>query len=73
VPSVRSILKLDLTLFLSQDNEGQTPLHYACSCEQEDLIALLLKHKADVNIKDNSGESPLDINASIIESMMKSM
>jgi len=56
-----------------QDNEGQTALHYACCCEQEELIALLLKHKADVNIKDNNGESPLGINAAIIESMMNSL
>jgi ankyrin repeat protein len=56
-----------------QDNEGQTPLHYACVCDQEDLIAVLLRHKADANIKDKSGESPLDINAKVIESLLNSM
>lgn len=46
-----------------QDNEQQTPLHYACNCEHLELIKLLLTHGADPNIKDESGDSPLDLAA----------
>lgn len=36
-----------------------TPLH--CSCGDEALFSLLIQHGADVNLKDPSGQTPLDI------------
>lgn len=43
-----------------QDNEGQTPLHYAAVCEREGIAEFLVKHNASTAIKDNDGLSPLD-------------
>lgn len=45
----------------SQDNDGQTPLHYAASCGHIHIVKCLLKEKADSHIKDNEGFKPLDI------------
>lgn len=43
-----------------QDNEGNTPLHYAVLCEERTLITMLIEHGADMNIKNNEDESALD-------------
>jgi ankyrin repeat protein len=51
---------LSLTNFV-QDNEGQTSLHYAVVCEREALAEFLVKQKADTTIKDEDGNSPLDL------------
>ena len=41
-----------------QDNEGQTPLHYAVVCDRQAIAEYLVKHNADVHVKDNEGASP---------------
>jgi len=46
-----------------QDNEGNTALHYAVLLNDYFIANLLAFHKADVNIKNNEGQSPLDIAA----------
>lgn len=39
-----------------QDNEGQTSLHYAVSCEHKDLVELLLKNKKiNIDLTDSDG------------------
>lgn len=48
-------------LRVSQDNEGQTPLHYAALCDREAIAELLVRHNADTDIKDNDCSSPGDI------------
>lgn len=58
-----------LKLILSQkdidinlvDGEHQTALHYASSCGHKSCVALLLKHSADKNIKDDDENSPIDV------------
>lgn len=45
----------------AQDNDGQTPLHYAVLCEREEIAELLIEHHADQHIKDSDGSSPLDL------------
>uniref|UniRef100_A0A453DH89 Uncharacterized protein n=1 Tax=Aegilops tauschii subsp. strangulata TaxID=200361 RepID=A0A453DH89_AEGTS len=44
-----------------QDNEGQTALHYAVLCEREDIAELLVKHHADLQIKDGDGNTAQDL------------
>ena len=44
-----------------QDNEGQTALHYAVVCEREDIAELLVKHHADLEIKDEDGNTARDL------------
>ncbi|MBO9699052.1 MAG: ankyrin repeat domain-containing protein [Sporocytophaga sp.] len=42
-----------------QDYSGKTPLHYACSKNDPELVDLLLSKGANVNIKDSLGFTPL--------------
>ncbi|KAL5994481.1 hypothetical protein ACLOJK_024533 [Asimina triloba] len=44
-----------------EDNDGQTPLHYAAVCEREAIARLLLDHNADGSLKDNDGQSPCEL------------
>jgi len=44
-----------------QDNEGQTPLHYAVLCDREAIAEYLVKHNADVDVRDNDGTSPSEL------------
>ncbi|KAK9145664.1 hypothetical protein Sjap_005567 [Stephania japonica] len=49
--------------FTSQckDDEGQTPLHYAATCDREAIAEFLVKQNADIASKDNDGCSPSDL------------
>jgi ankyrin repeat protein len=51
-------------LILNQDETGQTPLHYACTCDHEKLVSLLIRFQADPQIKDKDGELPSDCTSS---------
>ena len=42
-----------------QDLLGNTPLIYACSTAKEDTVKFLLKKKANPNISNNEGITPL--------------
>lgn len=42
------------------DNDGDTPLHYAVNGRHEMMVEFLLQHHPDI-IKNDSGETPLDI------------
>lgn len=39
---------------------GNTPLHLAAGREDRSLVQLLLTNKADVNVRDNHGKTPMD-------------
>lgn len=43
----------------SVDLEGKTALHYAAENLKPEWCTLLLKHGADVNARDDKGETPL--------------
>lgn len=59
---VLDTLDYKFLLFWSlKDLEGQTALHYAAVCEREDIAEFLVKHGADVEIKDNEGDCPRDV------------
>ena len=44
-----------------QDKTGKTALHYAVTSECVGLTKALLKNKASVEVKDNNGQSVLDL------------
>jgi ankyrin repeat protein len=65
---VRTLLEADLTLLESKDNEGATPLHYACRrtppsyirrAEQTAVANFLIDKGANVNARDKEGAAPL--------------
>ncbi|XP_034050488.1 ankyrin repeat domain-containing protein 22 [Thalassophryne amazonica] len=43
------------------DYKGNTALHYVCQRKNHRLVLLLLEKKAKTDIKNNDGETPLDI------------
>ncbi|XP_040922640.1 ankyrin repeat domain-containing protein 22 [Toxotes jaculatrix] len=43
------------------DYRGNTALHYVCQRKSHRLVPLLLHRNADTSIKNNDGETPLDI------------
>ena len=45
----------------SKDNNGNTPLHWACYTCAENSINYLLSFMDDVNVQDNKGQTPLHI------------
>ena len=45
----------------SQNNEGNTALHYAYNFNNKPLISILKEYKADLNIKNNLGKIPEEI------------
>ncbi|CDQ67981.1 unnamed protein product [Oncorhynchus mykiss] len=60
-----------LTLF-SQDDEGQTALHYASACEFADVVELLLQAGADPSMKDQEGSLPEEVTeSSTISSLLR--
>jgi ankyrin repeat protein len=46
---------------LPKNNNGETPLHLMGEFGNEDLVALLLAHGAEVNAKSKKGYSPLRV------------
>jgi len=44
-----------------QDNKGNTALHYAIQCSDYIMADLLAYNKADLNIKNKEGVSPMDL------------
>lgn len=43
-----------------KDSDGLTALHYACLCENPEMIDMLVKNGADENVTDNDGSKPKD-------------
>ena len=44
-----------------KNDKGKTALHLACTTGNEDMINLLLKNGADVNVLDDQGNKPFDL------------
>lgn len=45
------------------DASGVTPLHYAAEVGTTEIVRALVSHKANVNVLDTLGSSPLDVAA----------
>lgn len=56
---VKALLKNNPDLVFSKDTNGCTPLLIALSTDHEDVAKWLLSSGADVNARDNRGETPL--------------
>src|SRR5207247_11311837 len=44
--------------FQARDNDGNTPLHIAAKAESGDVLDWLVKHGGDLDVTNNSGETP---------------
>lgn len=51
----------DLNVNFSLDRSGRSPLHQACYTGDDAILRLLLKHGADVLLKDRKGDTALHI------------
>jgi ankyrin repeat protein len=60
---VRKILKADRTLVNAKDNNGKTPLMWACNIGDVVIARYLLENKADPDIKDENDSTALHISA----------
>ncbi|OMJ68134.1 hypothetical protein SteCoe_34499 [Stentor coeruleus] len=40
---------------------GRTPLHFACDCEHEECVLLMLQYKADAHMFDSQGKTPFQL------------
>lgn len=53
------------SLINSRNDNNDTPLHYACGSDNEQMIKVLLEHidlsKVDINAANNQGETPLHL------------
>src|SRR5208337_1072836 len=64
VAKVKAILQVHPELVLSEDTDGETPLHWAAAFGQEDIVDLLLANNTDALAKTNkAGETPLHVAA----------
>lgn len=51
--------KADPNLKTSSSKQGKYPLHFAIEMRRKDLVTLLLKNGADINVNDETGVTPL--------------
>jgi ankyrin repeat protein len=58
--SVMRLLETDLSLLHACDRNGRTPLHVAAARNDAELVAWMLKNRANVRKKDPDGLTPLD-------------
>jgi len=56
---VQKFLQADPTLLNAPDNDGRTPLLYACSWGHANVVKWLLEKGAEVNIRDKDNRIPL--------------
>ena len=60
---VRAMLSDSGCLVDAKDQNEYTALHYACTCGHVDTLRELVKHKANVNARTDSGDTPLTLAA----------
>ena len=58
IERVEALLQNDPALVSSRTVNGWTPLHFAVASAQNNVAAVLLINRADVNAKDNMGWTP---------------
>ena len=58
--TVQAVLTENPGLASSKDDNGYTPLHWACHSGRTEVVAMLLANHAEVNARDNLGWTPLD-------------
>ena len=56
---VKALIKNNPDLVFSKDDFGHTPLYLAAASGRKNVVELLLANKADVNVTNNNGETPL--------------
>ena len=61
VDTLALLLEHDPTLADAQDRIGNTPLHYAVAARDRERVFLLLKYKAEVNLANRQGTTPLHL------------
>ena len=61
VDTLALLLDHDPTMADAQDRIGNTPLHYAVAARDRERVFLLLKYKADVNLANRQGTTPLHL------------
>ena len=60
---VHALLSDSQCLVDAKGQDGYTALHYSCRYGNVGLVRVLIKNKADVNVKANSGNTPLHVAA----------
>ena len=60
---VHALLSDPQCLVDAKGQDGYTALYYSCRYGNVGLVRALVKHKADVNVKTNSGDTPLHVAA----------
>ena len=60
---VHALLSDSQCLMDAKGQDSYTALHYSCRDGHVDLVRTLVNHKADVNVKTNSGDTPLHVAA----------
>jgi ankyrin repeat protein len=58
---MRNLLSRQVLDINASGNDGKVPLHHAVKMGNRDLVYLLLEHKADPNVKDVEGQTPLQL------------
>lgn len=61
VDTLALLLEHDPAMADAQDRIGNTPLHYAVAARDRERVFLLLKYKADVNLANRQGTTPLHL------------
>ena len=60
---VRALLSNSQCLVDTKDQDGYTALHYSCKYGYVDIVKTLVQHKANVNARTDSGDTPLTLAA----------
>lgn len=58
---IEILLSKDDDIVNVEDDDGQTPLHWAARLNHLEVIQTLIKNNADKNILDSKGDKPIDI------------
>ncbi len=65
----------DINVIDANNNNNNTPLHYTVKNNNEEIVKLLLQRGAKVNIRNDKGETPLNlagVNQNLIQILIKS-